>query len=141
MKLRSQRQAADARLSYASNPTEKMMTEIKQLTLLQRKEGLSQEEFQRYWRNVHAPLVRELPYVLSYTQHHVTASSPRSGYAAPQVAVDGVVEFVFESAEGARKAFEGPEGRAALDDAENFISAMLVLSVTSHPVIGPDEKS
>jgi uncharacterized protein (TIGR02118 family) len=82
---------------------------------------------------VHAPLVRQLPHIISYTQHHVTAASTRQNYPAPDV--DGIVEFVFDNADGARNAFSGELGKQVLEDAENFISAMVVLTVTSIPVI------
>jgi uncharacterized protein (TIGR02118 family) len=111
------------------------MTHIRQLTLLQRKSGISRSEFQRYWSEVHALLVRQLPHIISYTQHHVTASSARQNYPAPDFEVDGIVEFVFDDADGPRKAFSGELGEYVLEDAENFISAMVVLTVTSIPVI------
>lgn len=114
------------------------MTHVRQLTLLQRKPGISRNEFQRYWSEVHAPLVRQLPHIISYTQHHVTAASARQNYPAPDVEVDGIVEFVFDGADGARKAFSGAMGDHVLNDAENFISAMVVLTVTSFPVITQD---
>lgn len=111
---------------------------IRQLTLLQRKSGISRIEFQRYWSEVHAPLVRQLPHIISYTQHHVTAASARQNYPTPDVEVDGVVEFVFDGADAAQKAFSGEMGKYVLEDAENFISAMVVLTVTSIPVIAQD---
>jgi uncharacterized protein (TIGR02118 family) len=114
------------------------MTRIRQLTLLQRKPGISRSEFQRYWSEVHAPLVRQLPHIISYTQHRVTASSARENYPAPDVEIDGVVEFVFDDADGARLAFSGELGKCVLEDAENFISAMVVLTVTSIPIISQD---
>jgi uncharacterized protein (TIGR02118 family) len=114
------------------------MTRIRQLTLLQRKSGISRSEFQRYWSEVHAPLVRQLPHIISYTQHHVTATCARQDHPAPDVEVDGIVEFVFDDADGAQNAFSGALGRYVLEDAENFISAMVVLTVTSIPVVSQD---
>ncbi|RAM37327.1 EthD domain-containing protein [Arthrobacter globiformis] len=114
------------------------MPYLRQLTLLQRKPGISRGEFQRYWSEVHAPMVRQLPHIISYTQHHVTASGARENYPAPDVEVDGIVEFVFEDADGAGKAFSGELGKHVLVDAENFISAMVVLTVTSIAVIARD---
>lgn len=114
------------------------MTPIRQLTLLRRKPGIPRKEFQRYWSEVHAPLVRKLPRIVSYTQHHVTAASTRQNYPVPDVEVDGIVEFVFDGAGGAQKAFSGDVGKYVLEDAEHFISAMVVLTVTSIPVATQD---
>jgi uncharacterized protein (TIGR02118 family) len=115
------------------------MAHVRQLTLLQRKSGLSREDFHRYWIDVHAPMVRQLPHIISYTQHHVTGAAARQSYAVPDIEVDGVVEFVFAGAQEASEAFSGPIGRKVLEDAENFISAMVVLSVTSIPVVSEAE--
>ncbi|MFJ5956458.1 EthD domain-containing protein [Paenarthrobacter sp. NPDC092416] len=111
------------------------MTHIRQITLLQRKSGLSREEFQRYWLEVHAPLVRQLPHIISYTQHHVTDISGRQDYPRPDIEVDGIVEFVFAGPLEVSEAFSGPIGQKVLDDAKNFISAMVVLSVSSVPIV------
>jgi hypothetical protein len=67
-------------------------------------------------------------------------SQPHTGPLEPlgtadQPAVDGVVEFVFAGLEEASEAFSGPIGQKVLEDAENFISAMVALSVSSVPVI------
>lgn len=117
------------------------MNQIRQLTLLQRKPGITREQFQEYWLETHAPLVRKLPHVLSYTQHHVSDTHSQSGYPAPEIDVDGIVEFVFDSKTGAGQAFSGPLGSAVLEDAQSFISAMLVLSVTSHSIIEPESEN
>ncbi|MDR6438712.1 uncharacterized protein (TIGR02118 family) [Paenarthrobacter nicotinovorans] len=84
------------------------MTHIRQITLLQKKPGMSREEFQRYWLNVHAPMVRQIPHIISYTQHHVTAVSGRQDYPTPDIEVDGVVEFVFAGLAEVSEAYSGP---------------------------------
>lgn len=111
------------------------MTQIHQLTLLVRHPDLSREQFRTYWHEVHAPLVRQLPHIVSYTQHHVVKAEPRSHYPAPAMDVDGVVEFVFDSEQGAQNAFAGDLGQEVLEDAKSFISSMVVLSVESVPVV------
>jgi len=47
---------------------------VKLVGCLRRKAGMSAEEFHRYWKNVHGPLVRSVPeffrYVRKYVQGH-----------------------------------------------------------------------
>ena len=52
---------------------------IKIAILLVRKKGMSLEEFQRYWKNVHGPLVMSIPenrrHVRKYVQSHAIPGS------------------------------------------------------------------
>ena len=99
---------------------------------LRRREGLSREEFQRYWREEHAPLVRshaETLRIRRYVQAH-TLTTPlddalhdsRGGVVEP---FDGVAELWWDSVEDLAEAMSSPEGaeaaRALLEDEANFI--------------------
>ena len=101
---------------------------------LRRLPGLTQAEFQRYWREEHAPLVREAAPLLNirrYVQSH-SIEDPR---IAPAVAArgcdvapyDGVAELWWDSMEdivaaGATKAGRDA-GRRLLADEAKFIAA------------------
>jgi uncharacterized protein (TIGR02118 family) len=110
-------------------------TPVRNLTLLRRKPGISVEEFQHHWLEVHGPLVSALPGVRRYAQNHVTASATRAGYPTVELGIDGIVEFVFESAESMREAFDSEAGRRAMADAPNFIEAMRVYTVEEHVIV------
>ena len=43
---------------------------IKVVSVLQRKPGMSVEDFQAYWLNKHAPIVSRLPGLRRYVQSH-----------------------------------------------------------------------
>jgi uncharacterized protein (TIGR02118 family) len=104
---------------------------IKLVFCVKRLPHLSREEFQRYWREQHAPLVREAASALGvrrYVQLH-TLTSPvneglRRGRGGPEE-FDGVAELWFESLEALAAAGATPEGRAAgrrlLEDERRFI--------------------
>ena len=47
---------------------------IKVVSVFRRKEGMSVEDFQAYWLEVHAPLVRKIPGVHRYVQNHTLLS-------------------------------------------------------------------
>ena len=98
---------------------------------LTRAPHLSREEFQRYWRESHAPLVRAAAPALRikrYVQTH-TLTSPvndalRRGRGGPE-AYDGVAELWWDSLEDMTAAAATPEGRTAgrtlLEDERRFI--------------------
>ena len=92
---------------------------IKLVFCVRRLPTLSREDFQRYWREQHAPLVREAAAALGvrrYVQAH-TLTTPvneglRRGRGGPEE-FDGVAELWFESLEALAAAGATPAGRAA----------------------------
>jgi uncharacterized protein (TIGR02118 family) len=42
---------------------------IKYVTVLSRRAGLSREEFSNYWRNTHAPILREIRGLMGYVHN------------------------------------------------------------------------
>ena len=78
---------------------------IKLVFALRRKPGLTREEFQKYWRDTHAPLVAERAEILQirrYVQVHTMdlagmhAAFQRRNGGAPEP-FDGVAELWFDS--------------------------------------------
>ena len=104
---------------------------IKLVFCLHRLPQLSREEFQRYWFERHAPLVRSHAAVLKirrYVQTH-TGEQPlndvlQASRGGPE-AYDGVAELWWDSAEALAAATATPEGQAAgaalLEDERRFI--------------------
>ncbi len=101
---------------------------MKKLTfVLRRAPHLSREEFQRYWRQQHAPLVekhREVLGIRRYVQVH-TLDTPanealRASRGAPPE-YDGVAELWFDSAEIPMSAAAARAGAELLEDERRFI--------------------
>jgi uncharacterized protein (TIGR02118 family) len=104
---------------------------IKLSFCLHRLPHLSREEFQSYWRNTHAPLVRknrEPLHIRRYIQTHAATTelneAVRAGRDAPEM-YDGVAELWWESFDDLTAAMMSPEGQAAglelLEDERKFI--------------------
>lgn len=104
---------------------------VKLVFCLKRLPHLSREEFQRHWRERHAPLVREAApalgirrYVQVHTLAHALNERFRAGRGGPEE-YDGVAELWFDSVEALVAAGATPEGRAAgkrlLEDEKRFI--------------------
>lgn len=89
---------------------------IKVILLLTRREGINVEDFQRYSREHHVPLLLQLPgltrLVVNYAQPDHTGSPPP---------YDAIAEDWFESGDAMAAAFQSPAGQAVLQDAPNFL--------------------
>mgnify|MGYP000182774310 CR=1 FL=1 len=104
---------------------------VKMIVCLRRLPHLSREEFQRYWREVHGPLVAKHAEALRmrrYIQAHTVpgplleALQRRRGFGEP---FDGVAEVWFDSLEDISAPMQTPEGREAMrqimEDEKNFL--------------------
>jgi uncharacterized protein (TIGR02118 family) len=105
---------------------------IKLVFCVRRKEGMGLDEFQRYWRETHGPLVAgnaEALRIRRYVQVHRRETSI-DGPARQQRGIesepyDGAAELWWDSAEDIAAALEADEGRRAaaelLEDERRFI--------------------
>jgi len=98
---------------------------------LHRRRDIDEDEFHRYWREVHGPLAASFAPVLGirrYVQLHTTSgpvsAAIASGRDAPEQ-FDGVAELWFDSLDALVGAARTPEGVAAAGalyaDEANFI--------------------
>jgi uncharacterized protein (TIGR02118 family) len=122
---------------------------LKLIFCLRRQAHLSRSEFQRYWREVHGPLVRQQAAVLRirrYVQAH-TLSDPlndalRAGRGSDEP-FDGVAELWWESRADFEAAVGSEQGSGAsrilFEDERRFIDhARSPLFITEeHAVIDP----
>ena len=104
---------------------------IKLVYCLRRLPELSLEEFQRYWRENHAPLVKKHSealrirrYVQVHTRTDPATEALRATRPGPEP-YDGVAELWFDSAQDVTAGGTTPEGRRAgrelLEDEKRFI--------------------
>jgi uncharacterized protein (TIGR02118 family) len=82
-----------------------------------KKVGLSDEEFFRYWKNVHGPIGARIPGLRRLTQSH-RVSVPGDQHSPD---FDGVAELWFDGIEALLAARRSVEWRAASEDEANFI--------------------
>lgn len=97
---------------------------IKLVFCCRRKEGMSLEEFQARWLEVHGPLVRrlrrDLPMMKRYVQSHTLAGPANDGLRASRGTAepyDGITEVWFDSLES----MGAYEGQASLDAAQKLL--------------------
>jgi uncharacterized protein (TIGR02118 family) len=105
---------------------------IKLVFTLRRREGMTREEFQRYWREEHAPLVQrhaETIHLRRYVQVHMRETHLDEAISGPRGAeprfYDGVAELWWDSLDDLTAAFTSEAGLAAaaelLEDEQRFI--------------------
>jgi uncharacterized protein (TIGR02118 family) len=96
---------------------------------IHRKDGLSHDQFAEHWLVRHAPLVRALPGLRSYTQCLVSGSSGLLGKEA-----DGISIVDFDSEAAYRAANDSPQMQAAHDDAATLVSLVETYLTEPHEV-------
>lgn len=109
---------------------------VKLTCLVRRKSGMSPEEFHKYWRETHGPLVASTKsgsHVIRYVQHHRSLSD-YSGDDDP--GYDGVTEQWFDSMDEYRAHIAEPDFSRVWADVESFLDTeKLVFVVTEEPVV------
>ena len=87
---------------------------IKLVTLLKRRDGMTRDEFEQRWKNVHAPMAAVFPglrgYVLSFS---VLPGEPLA---------DGAAQLWFDDRAGAQRSYASDVGRSGSDDATQYLS-------------------
>jgi uncharacterized protein (TIGR02118 family) len=105
---------------------------IKSVSVLTRKGGMSVEEFQTYWRDVHGPLVARVPGLRRYIQ---SQTLPELYEAEKPPDFDGIAETWWDSVEAMEQARTTPEMQAVAEDGRNFISSSVRLLGTDVALI------
>ena len=108
---------------------------VKLIYCITRKEGMSVEEFQHYWRETHGPIAGRIPGLRRYVQCHVL---PELYDRENAPAYDGAAELWFDDLEALRQAMRSPEVQAAREDERKFIDHSRVFAIITEekPVVG-----
>lgn len=118
---------------------------IKLVFCLRRRADLSPEKFRAYWRDVHAPLVRERARALGirrYVQSDYCSAGALQGMldarGGMEPCYDGVAELWFDSLEALERSGQHPDarqaGRELLEDERQFID------LARSPIFFADER-
>jgi uncharacterized protein (TIGR02118 family) len=92
---------------------------IKLVYCINRKPGMTGEEFFRYWKDVHAPIGARIPGLRRFVQSH-GINLPGDARAAD---FDGMAELWFDDVAALLSARQSPEWKASGEDERNFIDA------------------
>ena len=115
---------------------------VKVSVILKRKPGMSLEEFRRYWREVHGPLLLKqsalMRHVRKYVQCHSIADAlPNTPGLSPQF--DGIAELWGDSVDSVKRGFAEPAYLEVIrPDEEKFLDLPnCVYMVTEEVIIRP----
>ena len=89
---------------------------VKGVYQLKKKDGMSVEEFRKYWIDVHGNLGSRLPGLRRYVQSHLIDEA----YLYSRPHFDGVAQLWFDSVDVMRSAFDSPQGKALGEDGPKF---------------------
>lgn len=90
---------------------------LKLIYCITKKAGLTDEEFFRYWKNIHGPIGARIPRLRRLVQsHRVILPGDEHG---PDY--DGMAELWFDNVEDLLAARQSPEWKASSEDEANFI--------------------
>ena len=115
---------------------EQLIRPVRTMTLLQRRPGMSFEEFDCYWREVHAPLIAAMPEVTRYIQRHIVPG----GDAPNPFGVDGFVILEYQDAAAERASRSSKQRVAALADADKFRGKYARLHFEDYVVVDRTER-
>src|SRR5882724_8189419 len=119
---------------------------IKLVYCLRKRAEVSQEEFYRYWLNVHGPKVKSVAKALKgrrYIQSHTCEPAINTALVESRglmPAYDGITEFWWDDAAAVNEAMASPEGQKAMqmliEDESKFIdfSQSRVFMTTEHVI-------
>jgi uncharacterized protein (TIGR02118 family) len=101
---------------------------FKLIILLTKKQAMRDEEFVRYFLDVHAPLAKKMPGLRRYVVNIVQKPPNR------EPDYHGAAELWFDDRESMKKAFSSPEGEATQKDTEKFAGRTITLFVNEHEI-------
>ena len=113
------------------------------IVCVRKKAILSREEFRRYWRTIHGPLVASVPeftrHLMGYSQYYIAQNSPALYFPLGAFAdYDGVASLKFHSEEDMAAALAEPRYLEIIKpDERNFIdlAARISILATEYRVI------
>ena len=101
---------------------------IKRISILKRKDGLGDAEFDHRWLVQHAAIVRQVAGVAGYVQNRVAPGSNDGS-------IDGIAELWFADAATMERVLASPDWQKVVADAREFVAGVTSLSVEEHQVI------
>lgn len=103
---------------------------IKRVTLIRRKDGIDDAEFERRWLVHHAEMMKSLPHVARYVQNRTPDGAQWGGQP-----LDGIVEMWFEDDAAMSGAFSSQVWAEIVADARDFLGTMQAFVVKETTVV------
>jgi uncharacterized protein (TIGR02118 family) len=109
---------------------------IARMGLLTRNPGITTEQFQQHWRDMHGPLAAKLPGLRRYQQNHVIDREQRGiDYARGSHNFDGFSQLWFDDVPSMSAAFAAEQVNRLGEDEGRFIGELKLVTALQHVVI------
>lgn len=109
---------------------------IKVLSLLTKRDGLTHDEFVKYWMETHAPLAHGVPGLRRYVQSHITGTRGRADIPQIDMEIDGIAELWYDDVEAMRASAASPEAQRLYADGARFIGRIKTFVIEEREIIG-----
>lgn len=128
----------DTEVVLQGEPEDTVQPGVKLVILAKRKEGLGRDEFRRYNREVHAPLVTQVPGVTRYYQ----SFTRDSWYGISEPPFDAAYHIYFASQKDLEAALKSPQQAAVEADYKQFVNEQYLhtVPVRENWIIGPQAR-
>jgi len=104
---------------------------INAITIIKKKQGLTYEKFQNYWKNEHAEIVTRSPLVGTYVQSHPIYNDKLTF----EDTIDGIAEIWFDDTNAMRSLAATKEYKDIQDDEKVFIDGSAVRLIIAEDII------
>ena len=104
---------------------------INAITIIKKKQGLTYEKFQNYWKNEHAEIVTRSPLVGTYVQSHPIYNDKLTF----EDTIDGIAEIWFDDTNAMRSLAATEEYNDIQDDEKVFIDGSAVTLIIAEDII------
>ena len=104
---------------------------INAITIIKKKQGLTYEKFQNYWKNEHAEIVTRSPLVGTYVQSHPIYNDK----LIFEDTIDGIAEIWFDDTNAMRSLAATKEYKDIQDDEKVFIDGSAVRLIIAEDII------
>jgi len=111
---------------------------VKLILLVKRRAGMPLDDFRRYGREVHAPLVLDVPGLRRYLQGYTRDGA----YAIGEAVLDGAHQLWFDDTDALAEALASPQWEQVTKDLDTFVEPRYrhQLVTTEHWIIGPQPR-
>ena len=104
---------------------------INAVTIIKKKQGLTYDKFQNYWKNEHAEIVTRSPLVGTYVQSHPIYNDKLTF----EDTIDGIAEIWFDDTNAMRSLAATKEYKDIQDDEKVFIDGSAVRLIIAEDII------
>lgn len=118
-------------------PCDTTHARIKRMSILERRHGLTPDDFRHEWLDKHAAMVAKFPAIAGYTQNLVTERAATPGIDADggNQGADGIVEMWFRNTDDLTAAFRSPAAEVSQRHALHFLQNITTFLVDVHVVV------